>query len=128
MKDDFVVEKAQGKRWNVALEILGDGKPFVYQGIVFSLDKNEKTLSCGITVDAVSPMNITEDMALKEYELAKRIVDELIKSSQDFKTLIANCKIEFSILHDYGTGVVELFSVEDGKVRKISDDYNHRRT
>lgn len=35
MKDDFVIDKPEGKRWEVALDILCEGKSFVYQGIIF---------------------------------------------------------------------------------------------
>ena len=119
MKSDFIIDKPQGKRWDFALDILQEGKVFIYQGIAFVLDTKHKVLRCDVAVDVHDPRTITEQRAQTEFEAAKGIVDELIKDSNKFQKIVSGCKIKYSIVCDYDTGIMKLFSVLNGKVQKV---------
>lgn len=120
MKNDFVVENIGGKRWSVALELLEEGESFVHQDIRFSMDNKGKVIYCHVISPFTNPTNVTEADAIKHIKKAQEIVKVVCEQSNEFKSLTEECKIKYSLVSDYGTGIVPLYVLEGDSVRKCS--------
>ncbi len=60
--------------------------------------------------------NLTEQRALLDFKGMQKTVDELRKARGDFNAATSARPTRFSLVEDYGTGVVELCHLAEGKV------------
>ena len=92
-----------GQRFEVALELLREGRSFSFDGVSFSLGSNGQ-LIVAIESSFWPPENITEQTALRDLERAKNVADYLAKENAAFATTVENHPQLFILLNYYGHG------------------------
>ncbi|HKO95407.1 MAG TPA: hypothetical protein VJU86_00335 [Pyrinomonadaceae bacterium] len=60
--------------------------------------------------------NTREQTALADLQRAMHIVSELVATNASFATIANAHPQRFSLIHDYGTGSVELAQLVDGQI------------
>ncbi len=109
------VLEPHGPRFELALERLRDGDSFSLEGVSFWL-----TPDGHLEVSVNSSRNIentTEQTALADLQRAMNLVSDLAAKNPSFASLAKAHPQSFCLIHDYGTGSVELGRFEDGELR-----------
>ena len=120
------VLEPQGPRFELALERLRDGDAFSFDGVSFWLAQD----GC-LEVSVVSSWrieNTTEQTALVDVKRAMKLVGDLVAKSSSFAAIAKAHPQRFTLIHDYGTGSVELCRLVDGAIiwaKGISDPRAH---
>jgi hypothetical protein len=105
-----------GQRFEVALELLREGKSFTFDGVRFSL------ASGGFLVVAIEssywpPDNMNEQTALRDFQRAKSVADYLAGEKPSFASIYRKHQHLFILLNYYGHGgEMEAARLVDGKV------------
>ena len=108
------VSELNTPRFNIALELMHEGKPLTFEGINFWIDPTGV-----LRVDVNSSWEIakiTDQTALNDLERANNVLAYLNRESSEFAQLAKAYSPTFYLCSDYGTGVVELARIVDGKL------------
>lgn len=108
------VFEPHGPRFQLALERLREGDSFSFEGVSFWLAPDGH-----LKVSVVSSMrieNTREQTALADLHRAMNIVSQLAATNASFASIATAHPQRFSLIHDYGTGSVELAQLVDGKI------------
>ena len=97
-----------GQRFAVALELLKEGLAFDFKNVTFCFESKQPHSLKVLSRSRFEPDQVTERGALADIEIGKRALTELMTKSADFKSLIEDHPLRFSVIFDYGTGAVEL--------------------
>lgn len=100
-------------RFPVPLELLFEGRAIGYRGISISLDS--AAVRCCAPA-SWRPEALTENRALADLDEMQKTIDELRKVRPDFDAAMGAQPTRFSLVDDYGTGVVELCHLAEGRV------------
>jgi hypothetical protein len=100
-------------RFPAALELLHEGRAIGYRGISISLDTT--TVRCCAPA-SWRPEALTDERALADFDAMQKAIDELRTARFGFDAALRTRHLRFSLVEDYGTGVVELCRLEAGKV------------
>lgn len=103
MKNDLYITDLNGRRFEVALELLQEGRPFVYEGITFRLTGSDQ-LECG--VQFTGPLD--DEGARRDVNRARGILKQMMRTSPEFADIIDNRKIRYCLIDDYAIGQVTL--------------------
>jgi hypothetical protein len=103
MKDDLYITELHGRRFEVALELLQEGRPFIYEGITFHLTGSDE-LECG--VQFTGPLD--DEGARRDLNRARNILKQMMDTTPEFAEIIDNRKIQFCLIDDYAIGRVTL--------------------
>src|SRR5919198_4496543 len=92
-----------GQRFEVALELLREGRSFIFDGVRFSLTPD------GLLVVAIEssywpPDNMNEQTALSDLERAKSVADYLARENPSFAEIYRKHRHLFILLNYYGHG------------------------
>ena len=92
-----------GQRFEVALELLREGRSFTFDGVRFSLTPD------GLLVVATGssywpPDNMTEQTALSDLHRAKNVADYLARENSSFAAIYQKHRHLFLLLNYYGHG------------------------
>jgi hypothetical protein len=104
-------------RFGAALEFLREGHAIGYRGISLSMDASG--LRCCMQASWRSEA-LTEHRALADFAGMQQTLEELRETRTDFATVTRARPVRFSLVDDYGTGVVELCHLADGTVVGLS--------
>jgi hypothetical protein len=102
------VDDPQSQRFEVALQLLRDGRGITYRGVFLSL-RQPKLLACGV-ITHWRVANITDDIAQREISRGKKLVDALVAESPSFARLVAGREMRFSLIKWDGMVYTEVFS------------------
>ena len=109
------VDKIDGRRFADALEFFKGGKTLEVEDTIFVLDPDRGQLS--VMKRASRRMeSVGDDAASAEISRAIEVYDYLRENSPQFARIIAEFIPRFSVVHDYGTGSVEICHIHDGKL------------
>jgi|SRR5687767_273444 len=109
------VTEPHGQLFELALERLRDGDSFNLEGVSFWLAPDG---NLEVSVESSRRIeNTTEQTALADLQRAMKLVVDLASTSPSFASLARAHPQRFSLIHDYGTGSVELGRLEDGELR-----------
>ena len=100
------VSEINTRRFDVALELLREGKSFTFDGVNFWI-----ALDGSLNVRVYSSWqisNITEQNALSDFERAKSVYAYLVRESSAFASLVESRPQNFSLLHDSGNSTDEV--------------------
>jgi hypothetical protein len=102
------------QRFDVALELLREGKTFTFDGVSFRIAADG---SLQVSVQTSWRIeNTTEQTALSDLERAKKVLAHLTLESVAFKRIIEGRRQCFSLGYDCGKSGVELARLVDGKL------------
>jgi|KBSSwiStaDraftv2_1062776.scaffolds.fasta_scaffold786666_2 hypothetical protein len=108
------VSELNTPKFNIALELMHDGKSLAFDGIDFWIDPS------GVLRVSVNSSwqiaNITDETALNDLERANNVLSYLNRESSEFAQLTRDHPPSFCLSSDYGTGVIELARIVDGKL------------
>jgi hypothetical protein len=104
-------------RFPAALELLREGRAIGYRGISISLDR--ATVGCSAPA-SWRPEALTERRALADFDEMQRTINELRRARPEYDAATRARPTRFSLVDDYGTGVVELCHLADGRVVGLS--------
>ena len=102
----FFIDDPEGQRWELGLELLGQGKLIVLRDIGLRLE-GESTLAVVIPSSWL-PQNVTDATAREDLQRGRRVVEELICANPEFASLVAEREISYELVDDYDTGYVLL--------------------
>ena len=108
------VFKVNDKRFNLGIELLNEGKGFIFDNVDFWLDKDNKTLE--IRVESSWKTKITEQTAMADIQRGINLFNYLVESSSDFAKIAKENSSRFSLISDDGMGAVEICYLSDGKI------------
>ncbi len=92
-----------GQRFEVALELLREGKSFTFDGVRFSLTP-DGLLGVAIESSYWPPDNMTEQAALSDLQRAKSVADYLARENNSFAAIYRRHRHLFLLLNYYGHG------------------------
>jgi hypothetical protein len=101
-------------RFELALERLRDGDAFSIDGVKFWLAPDghlEVSVESSWRIE-----NTTEQTALADLQRAMNLVNDLVAKSSSFAAVAKAHSQRFILIHDYGTGSVELCRLVGGKI------------
>jgi hypothetical protein len=107
------LETPDDPRFALALELLREGHAIGYRGVSISL--GAVGLRC-CTQASWQPDALSEERARADFTRMKETIDELRTKRPDFEAITRARPVFFSLVDDYGTGVVELCRMSDSKV------------
>jgi hypothetical protein len=115
MKDDLHISQLSGPRFQLALELLREGRPFIYSAVTFCFTSNDE-LECAAHTSwgFDSP---TEETARNDLVRAKTLVHQMLDKIPDFAELIGNRKIRFCLIVDYSTGIGTLCRLDGDDIQ-----------
>jgi hypothetical protein len=115
--DSLWVDEPSGQRWKLALELLTEGKGFVFGGTGLSLGQANDVL---VTVPSRFRFDLektAEAVVMSQLQEAKKIVHALVEESQEFSTMVKGRTFEYQLVEDlYG---FPIFSLRDGVFRRL---------
>jgi hypothetical protein len=101
-----------GSRFELALEDFSNGRAFTFRGVKMWLAANG---SLGASINSSWRVeNTTEQTARADLQVAKDTVGDLVAESSSFAALVKDRPQYFILIHDYGTGSVELCRLVNG--------------
>src|SRR5919109_1597358 len=101
--DSLWVDEPSGQRWKLALELLKEGKGFVFQGIGLSLGQANDVLVTVPSRFRFDPAKTPEAVVMSQLQEAKEIVDALGEESQEFSATVKGRTVEYQLVEDlYG--------------------------
>lgn len=106
------VHELYGSRFQLALDLLQAGDAFSYQDVSFWLAPDgclEVSVRTSWRIE-----NTTTRTAMDDLERAKNLVNDLVAKSPTFATIAKAHPQRFILIHDYGTGSVELCRLLNG--------------
>ena len=114
-RDTFSVDEPEGPRWNIALELLADGRPVRCMGLGLTLARGilghpvlpGSALTCALQTRHNSS-SLTAEKAEAEIDNAEAGVTEIRERSPEFARLVSGRPIVYELLDDYGMGAVRL--------------------
>ena len=104
----------QDPRFELALEGLRDGDAFSFDDVSFWLAPDghlEVSVESSWRIE-----NTTEQTALADLQRATNLFNDLVLRSPSFALIAKVHPQRFSLIHDYGTGSVELARLVYGKI------------
>jgi hypothetical protein len=108
------VSEPNTQRFDIALELLREGKSFTLDGVNFWITPDG---SLRVSVDTSWRIeNTTEHTALSDLERARIVLAHLAHESVAFKSIIEGRPQDFILTYDCGKSGVELARLVDGKV------------
>lgn len=108
------VFEPHGPRFELALERLREGDAFSFEGVSFWLAPDghlEVSVESSMRIE-----NTREQTALADLQRAMNLVSDLAAKNPSFASIANAHPQRFSLIHDYGTGSVELGQLVDGKI------------
>jgi hypothetical protein len=102
-----------GKRWDLALELLRDGKPVVVADVVLRLSRPRLVTATARSAWS-DPDRIDAADALEDLRRAESVLSEVRRVSPSFRELIAGRDIELEVVVDYSTGSLLVARSRDG--------------
>ena len=101
-------------RFDIGLELLQEGKPFIFDGVSFWIGPDG---SLQVSVDTSWRIeNTTEQTALIDLGRAKDVLAHLASESSAFRKIIEGRLQRFILVYDCGKSGVELAQLVDGKL------------
>ena len=94
------IYKPNGQRFHVALELLRDGKSFIFDGVRFSLSDDRLV---GAIESSFWPA-LSAETASADLHRANNVADYLAKASNDFASIYQEREHLFLLLNYYGHG------------------------
>ena len=114
------VESIDGSRFANALEFFKEGKTLEFENTVFVLDLLRGRLDV-VKIAEHGIESIDAAGASAEISQAIEVYEHVRENSVEFAGLVAGLSPRFSLVHDYGTGSVEVCHLHNGKlVRKLN--------
>ena len=108
------VSETNTQRFDVALELLREGRSFTFDGVSFWIAPDG---SLQVSIDTSWRIeNTTEQTALSDLERAKNVLAQLVRESVAFKSITEGRPQEFSLGYDCGKSGVELARLVEGKL------------
>ena len=105
-----------GKRFEVALELLLEGRSFTFDGVRFSLSPDE-VLLVAIQASYWQGGKTGEETALRDLRRAKSVADYLARANSMFNALYSNHRHLFILINYYGHGgEMEIARLVDGEI------------
>jgi len=102
------------QRFEVALELLREGKAFTYNGVSFWIAPDG---SLRVSIDTSWRIeNTTEQTAFSDLRRAQEVLAHLARESVAFKSIIDGRPQSLSLSYDCGKRGVELARLVDGKL------------
>ena len=102
-----VYEPFRGPRIDSAIEQLRQGIPLDFGGINLSLSRDKEVLEVRVRSSWHS-RNVTLATAVSDFREAKRLVSLLAAARRAFAELTTDRVVEFVLINDYGTGMMEI--------------------
>jgi len=104
-----------GKRFEVALEFLREGRSFTFDGVRFSLS-SEEVLVVTIQASYWQGGKTGEETAVRDLRRAKSVADYLARENSMFNAIYWNHRQLFILVNYYGHGgEMEIARLVDGK-------------
>lgn len=98
------IDHADPKRIAIAIEQFNFGHPVIYNGVLFSLNRN--TLEVNSYSDFSDPSRITDEMAKSGIVRSKQVMAALLEIHPEFSALVSAKNKVFYYCCDYRTGAV----------------------
>jgi hypothetical protein len=112
-RNTFSVETPTGPRWDLALELLQDGKPIVYANVEVTIMVNEAVVAA-VESDWSDPANVDRASATRDLDRAERVVASLSQESPAFRDLVQPLPLRLELLNNYGMGAVTVATRSNG--------------
>lgn len=105
-----------GKRFEVALEFLREGRSFTFDGVRFSLSP-EEVLVVAIEASYWQGGKTGAETALRDLRRAKSVADYLARENSMFNAIYGNHRQLFILVNYYGHGgEMEIARLVDGEL------------
>ena len=114
MKDDLHIDELLGPRYELALDLLREGKPFYYLGLRFEV-QSDGELECGVQTTS-NRDSLTEEQACHDFERAKAIVQRMLSEAAGFADAVKSRRIEYCLIDDYAIGIVTLCRLDEDEL------------
>jgi hypothetical protein len=118
MKDDLHVNEITGPRFELALQRLQEGYPFIFDGVAFRLT-DDGCLACDIQ-SSWQIDSLTDQRALDDFERGKSVLMHIVKNATDFAAIVDDKPVVYTIIDDYGMGCDQLCQL-DGDALQWAD-------
>jgi len=107
------IHEPHGQRFQIALELLHEGKFFVFDGVRFSLSDQQLV----VAIESSFWPNVSEPTACADLHRARNIAEYLAKESAEFASIYQNHQHFFLLLNYYGHGgEIEAARMVQGRV------------
>ena len=100
--------EAEGPRWQLALDRLVDGFPFEFRGVTFGWSPHRGGSLEILVRSTKDTAHVTAQSALADLDAGRQVFNELESGSGKFAELASAHPLSFALIHDYGTGSVEI--------------------
>jgi hypothetical protein len=94
------IHEPHGQRFQIALELLHEGKFFVFDGVRFSLSDQQLV----VAIESSFWPNVSEPTACADLHRARNIAEYLAKESAEFASVYQNHQHLYLLLNYYGHG------------------------
>jgi hypothetical protein len=105
----------EDQRFDVALELLREGKSFSIAAVSFWIDHEHQVLDVSVATQWKIE-NLTMEIGAAEIEKGKEVLAALLNCSSEFEKIVRGLSPRFSLIHDYHTGSVEVGYLMDDKL------------
>lgn len=99
-------EEPTGRRAQVALELLTEGRRIVFRRLGLQVAPSGE-LECTVWVES-APETLDAPTAQREFSIGKATLEELLAGSKSFASALADRPISWELLFDYGGGAIRL--------------------
>jgi len=103
-----------GKRADLALELLEEGKSVIFRDLGLRLP-NPDTVECRV-FSQWSPENINRAIAVGEIDASRRTFSDLVRESSAYRAVLGARTQLWELLFDYGNGAIRVCRVRDGEL------------
>lgn len=108
------IEALSGPRFAAALELLGEGGGFSFEGVVFRFAA-PGVLRC-IVESSWRPERVSMATATADFNFAIEVLQRVRAGSQEFAALTQDVTCRFELIDDYGGGAVLLATREGDRL------------
>jgi hypothetical protein len=107
-----------GERFEASMELLFEGHPIIYNGIVIQLESRKEM---NVKIYSEWQKNITKVIAIEEIEKGKAIIHNLSKTKNKLADLLNSAKLRYELLYDIGSAGIVICEEYDGNTKWRSD-------
>lgn len=110
------VERPEGARWDLALQLLKDGATVVVAGVALRVSNHD--LHAIVTSAWADPSLVTDETAGQELSRGSQLVQSLLRTDPQFAAVVADREIKLELVADYETGSLLVACLENGALRR----------
>ena len=105
----------EGKRFEIALEMLNEGDYIIYDKIGFQINDNKVKIY--VWSDYINLENITKDIAMRDLNNAKTRLADILDKSKGLSDILKDKEFIYSVNLDEGKSGINICEEEKGSIK-----------